>query len=233
MAKSKNKEYQNNKILVNKDEPRLNMIISSEPVRNAVFLFHGYGANADDLMTLATYFAIYNSNTAFILLNGILTDDSGNYCWFEIEDTTYDIWLDGLETAVQAVLPAIDQALNNWGLTHENLFLCGFSQGGMLALELGLYHIPCGGIICYSGHLVKNNKREPFKYNPDILWMHGDEDQVIMPETGEFDSKLLQEAGINCSFHLVPKSGHTVDMRSIVKGNEFLEKRLITDTLYC
>src|SRR5690606_11121321 len=74
--------------------------------------------------------------------------------WFDVWNEDAEDRLRQLRAAAQIVDRFIDDALESAGLAERDLALCGFSQGTMLSLHVGLRRSsPCAGILGYSGRL--------------------------------------------------------------------------------
>jgi phospholipase/carboxylesterase len=56
-------------------------------------------------------------------------------------------------------------------------FLCGFSQGGAMTLDVGVT-LPLAGLICLSGYLHAEPQPKP-KPLPPTLIIHGRQDSVV------------------------------------------------------
>ena len=62
----------------------------------------------------------------------------------------------------------------------RKLCIGGFSQGGVMALRVGLeYDQPLGGIFCYSGFYSCFTKPSIFNQGTPIFIQHGDNDTYI------------------------------------------------------
>jgi len=72
--------------------------------------------------------------------------------------------------------------------------LGGFSQGSSLALNAGLtYKRQLGGIIVVGGFMSELSKLENIKDNPDMLVVHGKQDEIITVEKAKSTMKSVLE----------------------------------------
>ena len=83
------------------------------------------------------------------------------------------------------------------GILPEDIVLAGFSQGGAMALHVGLRHEePLKGIMALSTYLVLPDTlgSEALEANEQtpVLFCHGSEDDVVHPERGRSAHDLLQ-----------------------------------------
>src|ERR1700722_5280698 len=100
--------------------------------RQLVIFLHGYGADGNDLIGLAPFFAQALPHAEFLAPNAPERCDMGpGYQWFSRDSFSSDL----LPKAVRGVAPVldafIDDSLKSRGLTYDNLALIGFSQGTM------------------------------------------------------------------------------------------------------
>ncbi|KAJ0989827.1 hypothetical protein J5N97_008183 [Dioscorea zingiberensis] len=116
--------------------------------------------------------------------------------------------------AVENVHAMIDKEVAS-GTSPENIFVCGFSQGGALALSsVLLYPKTLGGGVVFSGWLPFNSsiieRISPEAKKTPILWSHGMSDQRVLFEAGQAGLQFLQQAGITCEFKAYPALGHSI-----------------------
>ncbi|MBT7756733.1 MAG: phospholipase, partial [Rhodospirillaceae bacterium] len=109
---------------------------ASGTTEQLVILVHGYGADGNDLIGLAPYFARALPNAAFVAPNGPERCEMSpmGYQWFPIKQFDPTSRLTGVQSAAPILDQFIDQELASHGLSEENLLLVGFSQGTMMSL---------------------------------------------------------------------------------------------------
>ena len=103
--------------------------------------------------------------------------------------------LAGIEASAAQIL-AIAEEEEQRGIPAENLLYAGFSQGGVLALYLGLRH-PCAGILALSTYLADRDHTPPADcaHCPPILQMHGTQDPIVPYTVGKLSYNLLKSKG--------------------------------------
>ena len=80
----------------------------------------------------------------------------------------------------------LDREIETLDNDPKRVFLGGFSQGSSLALDAGLsYDKPLGGIIVVGGFMSEMSKIENIKDNPDIIVVHGKQDELIKVEKAQ------------------------------------------------
>jgi phospholipase/carboxylesterase len=191
-----------------------------------VILCHGVGADGQDLIGLAPYFAKVLPNALFVAPNAPEPYDMApmGYQWFSLNDVTPDTRLAGAQAAAPVLNAFIDQQLTEYGLDDSKLALVGFSQGTMMSLHLALRRErPMAGVIGYSGALVGDHLLMSEIINrPPVLLIHGDTDDVVPPESLDHAVKALAMAGVTVTSEMRPGLGHGLDDRGILVGMDFL-----------
>ena len=135
------------------DGPRM-APASGGPARSLVILLHGYGSNGDDLIGLVPHWRGALPDTAFVSPNAPerCPGAPGGYQWWAL---TGGDRAAGAASAAPVLDAFIDAELARHGLDDASLALVGFSQGTMMALQVGPRRAgPLAGIVGYSGMLA-------------------------------------------------------------------------------
>ncbi|XP_042519873.1 probable carboxylesterase SOBER1-like [Macadamia integrifolia] len=137
---------------------------------------------------------------------------------------------DGLLKAVQNVHAMIDKEVAA-GTNSENIFICGFSQGGALTLASTLlYPKTLGGGAVFSGWVPFNTsvlgQIPPEAKKTPILWSHGIADNTVLFEAGQAGPPLLEQAGITCEFKAYPGLGHSISNEELRYLESWIKTRL-------
>ncbi|KAF4399522.1 hypothetical protein G4B88_022605 [Cannabis sativa] len=152
--------------------------------------------------------------------------------WFDIHEVpiTADSPKDeiSLVKAVENVHKMIDKEIAA-GTNPNNIFVCGFSQGGALTLaSVLLYPKTLGGGAVISGWVPFNpsliDQISPDAKRTPILWLHGMDDERVLFKAGLAGPPLLENAGISCEFKPYPGLTHTI----ISEEFEYLESWIKT-----
>jgi len=198
---------------------------SGGPAKQLVILCHGVGADGNDLIGLAPYFARVLPDAKFMAPNAPYQFDMApfGYQWFSIMDPDADR-LPGVLSAAPILEAFIDAQLAAHGLNESELALVGFSQGTMMSLHVGLRREKqLAGIAGYSGRLIASHLlADEIKSKPPILLMHGDADDVVPFESLAEAVTALEGAGLTVQHESRPGLGHGLDDRCIMLGMAFL-----------
>jgi phospholipase/carboxylesterase len=201
---------------------------NNNEIKNIIILLHGYGGNGKDISMLSLNWKRYLPNTIFICPNGYepcLINPSG-YQWFDLTKEDPNYILEQTIKAEKKLNQFIDEIKNEFNLENNKICLSGFSQGGMMSLNLGLTsdkEYNC--IIGFSGKIInKENLRSRKKNSTDTLLIHGDSDQVVSPsfmlEAKDFlirnDTKVETHLIKNCD-HNIPIEASSIALNYILK----------------
>src|SRR5437763_5142987 len=109
----------------------------------ALIALHGWGANALDLLGLGPYIA--QGKFLLICPQGPLEVEIGvgigGYGWFPISKSVSPPPESEVEAAVTDIEEFIDDAVGRYPVDKRKLVLLGFSQGGVMAVNLALRNL--------------------------------------------------------------------------------------------
>lgn len=228
------------------DGPRLPAATGT--AKSLVVLLHGYGADGNDLIELGAQWQRLLPDAAFVAphapgrIPGFPPGMGGGRQWFALD--AYDPNLlrrDPHQTAAvyaamgAAAAPAVavlngflDAELARHGLPGSRLALVGFSQGTMMALQVGLRRQPApAAILGYSGALLAGDDlKEQMQGRPPVLLIHGDADEVVPVEAMFAALQVLAAADCPARFHISPGLGHGIGADGLQLGGAFLAESL-------
>ena len=194
-------------------------------------LLHGWGADGQDLIGLAPYFAQALPDAAFVSPNAPFPCDTGfGRQWFSLSDRTPETMLAGVRAAQGLVDGFLDDVLKMLDLTPDRLALVGFSQGTMTALHVAPRRSQkIAAVVGYSGMLIADdNDAAELRSRPPVMLVHGDADPVVPAEAMTAAGDYLRQAGFTVETHLRRGLGHGIDPEGIALGSRFLANYLAT-----
>ncbi len=195
--------------------------------KSLVILLHGLGADGNDLISLAPYWAPLLPETEFLSPHAPFPCDMApmGYQWFSFQERTPEAVLAGVRAAAPFLDGFIDEALETRGLDESRLALVGFSQGTMMSLHVGLRRAkPVAGIVGYSGRLIGEDfLADELRSKPPVLLMHGTADEIVPFESLALAERHLKAAGVAVTTVQRPGLGHSIDEIELSKGGEFLK----------
>ncbi len=196
------------------------------PPDSIVILIHGYGANGQDLIGLASQWQALLPQTIFLAPNAPepCPGAPGGFQWFPLTTLSKEERQEGTYGIAPLLNDYIDRCLKKFNLSEDHLALVGFSQGTMLSLHVGLRRKKqIAGILGYSGLLTAPERlMNEMETKPPVLLFHGDRDPVI-PCQAMFEAVgALEAAGLKVEKHLSPNTAHNIAPDAHRKGGIFL-----------
>lgn len=184
--------------------------------RSAVIWLHGLGADGHDFEPVVPYLSIPESaGVRFVFPNAPQIPVSINLgmvmpAWYDI--TEADLRKRHDETGVRRSaeqVAALIRRENQRGIPTGRIVLAGFSQGGAIALHLGLrYGEKLAGIMALSTYLVCEDSlpQELSDANRDtpLFQAHGIQDPMVPMDRGEAARNRLNELGIEVLWQSYP-----------------------------
>lgn len=202
---------------------------SGKAPKKLVILLHGYGADGTDLIGLAPHLGRVLSTTAFLAPNAPEPcGGSAGYQWWDIASFSAEERQRGAEAAAPLLDAFIDAELARFNLDEGDLALVGFSQGTMMALQVGLRRLrPPAGIVGLSGGLVgADTLADEIRCRPPVLLVHGDRDEMLPIEHMFEAAQGLAAAGVAAEWHVSEGTGHTIAEDGLRLTTDFLRRQL-------
>lgn len=201
-----------------------------------VIWLHGLGASGHDFAPIVPLLDCPNTRFVFPHAPPMpVTINMGMVmpAWYDIKTLDWDAPNREDEDSIRKTALLVEKLLSDEverGIPHQRIVLAGFSQGGALALHIG---VRCAeqlaGIMVLSAYqlLAQSYADEASEANRQtpILFCHGQWDDMVPMRMGRSAYERLQEGGNPCEWN-VYRMGHEVNMREIEKIKEWLHQRL-------
>ena len=198
-------------------------------IKNAIILLHGYGGDGKDISMLSLNWKRHLPNTIFICPDGHETcpiNPSG-FQWFDLTKNDSSYILDESIKAEKILNKFIIEIKEEFDLENNKICLSGFSQGCMMAINLGLTSDKeYNSIIGFSGKIIdQENLKNRKKASTNILLIHGDLDQVV-PANFLLEAKdFFIRNDIQIETHLIKGCDHHIPIQaSSIALNYILKK---------
>lgn len=202
----------------------------SGQTRKLVILLHGRGADGNDLIGLAPYFAQSLPDALFVSPNAPYPCSGMPFGreWFSLEVRTPESMLEGARLSHPMIDAYIDQQLAETQLTENDVALVGFSQGTMMSLFTGpRREKQVAGILGFSGRLIGPDiVKAETRTQPPVVLINGDQDELIDVSCQAEAIASLEAANIGVEAYVRPGLGHSIDQEGISIGVEFLNRVL-------
>ncbi|MGA7178197.1 MAG: carboxylesterase [Thiobacillaceae bacterium] len=201
------------------------------PARNeerAVMLWlHGLGADGGDLEPVVELLGI--SGLRHILPDAParpVTINGGMRmrAWYDIAESDFYGGKSD-EAGLMASADAVAELANRCASPGTPMFMAGFSQGGAVALAVGLKRLEnLAGVIVLSGY-VPQFLRSGECYRPPIFMAHGTRDQVVFPDWGHASHDWLVSEGFTVCWREYPMA-HAICQEEIQHLAEWVQLML-------
>ena len=198
-------------------------------IKNAIILLHGYGGDGKDISMLSLNWKRHLPNTIFICPDGheSCPINPSGFQWFDLtkDDTSYI--LDESIKAEKILNKFIIEIKEEFDLENSKICLSGFSQGCMMAINLGLTSEKAyNSIIGFSGKIIdQENLKKRKKASTNTLLIHGDLDQVV-PANFLLEAKdFFIRNNVQIETHLIKGCDHHIPIQaSSIALNYILKK---------
>jgi phospholipase/carboxylesterase len=205
--------------------------LSKNKPRQVIILCHGYGGDGKDISTLAINWQRFLPDAIFLCPNApeVCTVNPRGYQWFDLTTEEEKIILEKSLIAEEKLNIFLDQVFDNFQLAPSNLALVGFSQGCMMAIQVGLKRkerINC--LIGYSGKVInQKHLSDNIKSKPKIFLMHGANDTIVSPTYLLEAKEYLNKHGLKIKTKLFKNCDHKIPVEGSSLGLGFLRKNLL------
>jgi len=188
-----------------------------------VFVLHGRGADAQDLADLAP---MMGSGYRFVFPNA--PDPFEPAPGFQFGYTWFDGWPaepESLKKSRQLLMVFIDEILGRYPTPPGKVILSGFSQGGLMSLDVGFrIREKLAGIVVMSGALFEDDL-PPFTPDLPVLMVHGTQDDMIPVLAARRARRVLESNGVEPEYREFAM-GHFVTPESIAVVADFIRRQL-------
>lgn len=204
----------------------------ANPQRAVVWL-HGLGADGHDFEGIVqelTLPADYNVRFVFPHAPVQPVSINGGYrmrAWYDITESDLGRQVDfaGIKQSATSIAQLIQEPLLKQFSTDQ-IVLAGFSQGGVIALHLGLRHTSAfGGIMALSTYAPTafelGREGNGQCRNTPIFWAHGTLDPVVSVTQAQQDMEKIRKWGCNPQWHTYPMP-HSVCAQEVVDISRWL-----------
>ncbi len=184
---------------------------TSKDPKQAIITLHGFTGNVSSMKPVSKALNIKNVQWVFLQAPFIISE--GKYSWFEGNEQTGWKYKSSFDKLKKTIL-----SLNRQGFPNQMIYILGFSQGACLAMEFIIRQkFSIGGIIPIAGFIGNKNRFKNDmnceKPNTRVLLIHGNKDEVIIPEESVMAHRLFSEAGFRVELHTLPV-GHKVPIKA-------------------
>jgi len=195
---------------------------TSKNPKQAIITLHGFTGNVSSMKPVSK--ALNIKNVKWVFLQAPFTISKGKYSWFEGNEQTGWKYKSSFDKLKKTIL-----SLNRQGFPNQMIYILGFSQGACLAMEFIIRQkFSIGGIIPIAGFIGNKDRFKNDinceKPNTRVLLIHGNKDEVIIPEESVMAHRLFSEAGFRIELHTLP-----VDHKVPIKAKKLIEDFILNN----
>ena len=204
----------------------------NEKIKNAIILLHGYGGDGKDISILSLNWKRYLPNTIFLCPNGpekCFVNPSG-FQWFDLNKDDPQYILNESKKAEEKLKQYINEIKIEFNLNNNQICLCGFSQGCMMSINVGLVNEdPFNCIVGFSGKIIDQDDLKKRKKNStELLLIHGDQDEIVSPSFLLEAKDFFIRNNIEIETHLVKDCGHNIPIEASSLALNYILKKFNT-----
>lgn len=193
-----------------------------------ILLLHGVGSNENDLFSFAGQLP---DNFLVISARAPYEQGPGSYAWYEVDFSTGK----PVPNAAQAeksrtvIIDFINQLKEKYHFDDARVYLCGFSQGAIMAYSVGLTRPDkIRGMAIMSGRLLDEVKptitpNEKLRHL-NVFMSHATDDKVLDIHYAREGHAFLKGLGINPEYKEYT-GGHTINKEMLNDLIGWLRKR--------
>ncbi len=201
-----------------------NIFTAGVPLKEAekvLIMIHGRGGSAEDILSLRNYLNVKDY--------ALLAPQAREHSWypysFMAPVSQNEPWL---SSALDLVKETLDEIIAE-GISAENVYLLGFSQGACLTLEFAARNAgKFGGIVAFTGGLIGDkihteNYKGNFEGTPVFIGSSNPDPHVPVQRVRE-TTGILKSMHADVTEKLYNGMGHTISEEEIAMANELIFK---------
>ena len=198
------------------------------PIKNAIILLHGYGGDGKDISMLSINWKRFLTNTVFLCPDAHeqCSVNTNGFQWFDLKKEDPEYILEQSIKAEKQLHQFIDEIKKEYNLKNSQICLCGFSQGCMMSINLGLTsneNLNC--IVGFSGKIINKDDLSRRKISSTkMLLLHGDIDEVV-PSVNLLEAKdFLIRNNIEVETNMIKNCGHHIPVEASSLALEYIKE---------
>ncbi len=193
-----------------------------------LILMHGYGSNEADLFSLTDKLP---QNFLVISIQAPFNIGEDSYQWFAME--TVNGVMQGnrrdIQHSVNKIKTIVPALVSKYNADAAQVYLSGFSQGGMMSYEVGLSAPELfKGIAPMSGRLFAELQHK-VKMSPALRRLrlfigHGDADDRVAYSFATQANTFLKQMGLHPELHTYKGMQHSISQQETAELSKWLSK---------
>lgn len=184
--------------------------------KKALILLHGRGGSAEDIISLANHLPVQDFY--------VVAPQATNHTWYPYSFLApipqNEPWFSSALKLVKTLTDDIQQA----GISADNIYIGGFSQGACLTLEFSTrYAQRWGGVFALTGGLIGDNIY-PDHYQGNfagtkVLITNSQNDPHVPLSRSEDSKRLMEKMGAQVTLEIYHNRPHTILAEELQKAS--------------
>ena len=192
-----------------------------------VFILHGYGADAHDLVSIATYWQRFLPDAFFCVPNAPnpCQVNPAGFEWFDLMQTDNDKITQESLVSLEKLQETIDQKLDDLKIEYNKLILVGFSQGTMMSVQYAIRQKKkIAGVLGYSGKIYNYELLEKELISkPRMRFLHGNIDEIVPIDEMYKSVEFLKKKDFEVDCKAYEGLGHSISPDGLSDGLDFIK----------
>jgi phospholipase/carboxylesterase len=149
------------------------------------------------------------------------------YQWFDFQSGDPALIWKGVLEAARILNSFINEQLEKYNLSDDNLALIGFSQGTMMSLHVGLRREkPMRALVGFSGKLIGEELlKDDLVSKPPIYLIHGEQDPMVPHQETINAAEVLKKYDVEVQKHISPNTPHSIAEDGLKIAIDFLSSK--------
>jgi len=202
-------------------------VIKGSAAERLLLLVHGYGADEVDLGGLLPYLDPDGIFAAVMPRAPLAAPGTPGYMWYDLMGEDRDAAEKQFDAALAELDELVDEQCEQLGFDRSAAVFSGFSQGGGLALALGLFASepprPHPAAVLALSPVSTTGPIDDGARSVPVMLQHGSEDPLIPVQRSRALARDLRELGIPTVYREYP-IGHQVALESLRDARSWLEQ---------
>jgi phospholipase/carboxylesterase len=187
-----------------------------DEANKVLIMLHGRGAGAEEILSMSSYLNVKDY--------ALIAPQAINNTWypysFMMPPIQNEPWLSSALSLVKDIVTDV----NNTGISSENIYFLGFSQGACLTLEFVARNgAKYGGVAAFTGGLIGDkiyteNYKGDLSNTPFFIGT-GNPDPHVPVERVNETAKILKSMNAALTEKVYNNMGHTINQDEIINAN--------------
>jgi len=181
-----------------------------------IVCLHGYGANAQKLVSLAKSLDLPDYQFLFPDAPFPYRSQPGRKMWYDLNRKDFK----GLPLSRQLLRDWLKSLKGVTGVPLSRTVLSGFSQGAAMALDVGLT-LPMAELVSLSGYLHSHPRPNVKKVLPPVLMVQGKKDEIVTLDEAHSARDALKALGVPVNYQEFDM-GHEIRKEAVTEMRSFV-----------